>query len=237
MSSQKVFRHEFKYYINFFEYQVIRNRLKRILSNDTYSNSNGNYHIRSLYFDDLHNSALYEKQSGILARRKFRIRIYNLSDKVIKLEKKSRIGQFINKESIQISKDDYQKIINKDFCFLKDSKFPLLNEFYFHLTASKIKPDVIVDYVREAYTSKISKIRITIDKNLRTGLLSTSLFDKKSPTVDVIEKPLYVLEVKYNNFLPDFVKDAIQLSSSQRYAISKFVICKKFNKNNNWEDN
>jgi hypothetical protein len=72
---------------------------------------------------------------------------------------------------------------------------------------------------------------------LRTGLLSTNLFDKKSPTVDVIEKPLYVLEVKYNNFLPDFVKDAIQLSSSQRYAISKFVICKKFNKNNNWEDN
>ena len=180
MSSQKLFRHEFKYYINFFEYQVIRNRLKRILSNDTYSNSNGNYHIRSLYFDDLHNSALYEKQSGILARRKFRIRIYNLSDKVIKLEKKSRIGQFINKESIQISKDDYQKIINKDFCFLKDSKLPLLNEFYFHLTASKIKPDVIVDYVREAYTSKISKIRITIDKNLRTGLLSTNLLTKIS---------------------------------------------------------
>ncbi len=237
MNSQKIFRHEFKYYINFFEYQVIRNRLRRILNNDLYSNANGNYHIRSLYFDDLHNSALYEKQAGILARRKFRIRIYNLSEEVIKLEKKSRIGQFINKESIQISKKDYKKIIDKDFSFLKESTSKLLNEFYFHLTASKIRPDVIVDYVREAYTSKISKIRITIDKNLRTGLLSTDLFDKELPTIDVIEKPLYVLEVKYNNFLPNFIKDAIQLSSSQRYAISKFVICKKYNKLNNWEDN
>ena len=237
MNSQKIFRHEFKYYINFFEYQVIRNRLRRILNNDLYSNANGNYHIRSLYFDDLHNSALYEKQAGILARRKFRIRIYNLSEEVIKLEKKSRIGQFINKESIQISKKDYKKIIDKDFSFLKESTSKLLNEFYFHLTASKIRPDVIVDYVREAYTSKISKIRITIDKNLSTGLLSTDLFDKELPTIDVIEKPLYVLEVKYNNFLPNFIKDAIQLSSSQRYAISKFVICKKYNKLNNWEDN
>ena len=75
MNSQKIFRHEFKYYINLFEYHTIRNRLKAVLANDTFSNSNGNYHIRSLYFDDLHNSALYEKQAGVLARRKFRIRI------------------------------------------------------------------------------------------------------------------------------------------------------------------
>lgn len=237
MNSQKIFRHEFKYYINLFEYHTIRNRLKAVLSNDTFSNSNGNYHIRSLYFDDLHNSALYEKQAGVLARRKFRIRIYNLSDEIIKLEKKSRIGQFINKESVTITKEQYFKIISKDIIFLRESKIELFNEFYFWLTALKLKPDVIVDYTREAYTSKISKIRITIDKHLKTGLNCTDIFNKSTPTVDVIEKPLFILEIKYNSFLPDHIRKAVQISSSQRYAISKFVICKKFTKYNNWEDN
>jgi hypothetical protein len=237
MSNLRTFRHEFKYYINYFEYESLRRRLKHVLKPDAFSNDQGEYHIRSLYFDDVHNGALYEKQSGVLSREKFRIRIYNISDNVIKLEKKSRVGQFINKESAILSRQDYDKIVAKDFDFLRKSRNRLLNEFYFHIKAKKLQPDVIVDYVREAYTSKVSNIRITFDKNLRTGLYSTDLFNKHIPTVDVIEKPLHVLEVKYDRFLPDHIRKILQLSSNQRYAISKFVICKKFTKLNNWEDN
>ena len=237
MNNLKTFRHEFKYYINYFEYESLRRRIKQVLKPDVFANDQGEYHIRSLYFDDVHNSALYEKQSGVLSREKFRIRIYNIGDDVIKLEKKSRIGQFINKESVVLSRQDYDKIVTKDFDFLRKSNNRLLNEFYFHIKAKKLQPDVIVDYVREAYTSKVSNTRITIDKNLRTGLNSTDLFNEHIPTIDVIEKPLYVLEVKYDRFLPDHIKNIIQLSSNQRYAISKFVICKKFTKLNNWEDN
>ena len=147
------------------------------------------------------------------------------------------IGQFINKESAILSRQDYEKIVAKDFDFLRKSHNRLLNEFYFHIKSKRLQPDVIVDYVREAYTSKVSNIRITFDKNLRTGLYSTDLFNKHIPTVDVIEKPSHVLEVKYDRFLPDHIRNILQLSSNQRYAISKFVICKKFTKLNNWEDN
>ena len=237
MSNLRTFRHEFKYYISYFEYESLRRRLKHLLKPDAFANDQGEYHIRSLYFDDVHNSALYEKQAGVLSREKFRIRIYNISDSLIKLEKKSRIGQFINKELAILSRQDYDKIVAKDFDFLRKAHNRLLNEFYFHIKAKKLQPDVIVDYVREAYTSKVSNIRITFDKNLRTGLYSTDLFNKYIPTVDVIEKPLYVLEVKYDRFLPDHIRKILQLSSNQRYAISKFVICKKFTKLNNWEDN
>ena len=87
MNNIRVFRHEFKYYINYGEYESLRRRLKYVLKPDVYANEQGDYHIRSLYFDDVHNSALYEKQAGILSREKFRIRIYNLSDSVIKLKK------------------------------------------------------------------------------------------------------------------------------------------------------
>ena len=130
----KVFRHEFKYYINFFEYHKLRLRLNKIFQSDKYSNSNGDYHIRSLYFDDQKSSAIFEKQSGVLSRKKYRIRIYNLNDNVIKLERKNRVGQFINKESVSITRDEYNKIINNDIDFLFESKKPLLVQFYFEKT-------------------------------------------------------------------------------------------------------
>ena len=237
MNNTKKFRHEFKYYINFFEYEILRSKLKTVLKRDANAGPDGDYHIRSLYFDDVHNSALYEKQAGILQRKKFRIRIYNYSDNIIKLEKKSRVGQFIRKESSSLLRDQYCMIKDGNFGFLRESTNPLFHEFYFELAANKIRPDVIVDYTREAYTSDVGNVRITFDKNLRSGLLSTDLFDRSLLTIDVIERPVHVLEVKYDNFLPDHLRKMIQISSSTRFAISKFVICKKFTKFNNWEDN
>ena len=55
--------------------------------------------------------------------------------------------------------------------------------------------------------------------------------------VRVIEEPQLIMEVKYDNYLPDIIRNAIQINSSTRYAISKFVICKKYTKLNAWEDN
>ena len=237
MNNSKTFRHEFKYYINYFEYELLRRRLKVVLQSDKYSDEKGEYHIRSLYFDDINNTALFEKQAGILSRKKYRIRIYNLNDNVIKVEKKSRIGQFINKVSAHISKDEYLKIISKDITFMKNSEKKLLNEFYFDIISSQYKPEVIVDYIREAYIWDINNVRITFDKHLKTGLHQTDIFNKNIPTIDVIEEPKMILEIKYDHFLPDFIRSILQISSSQRYAISKFVICKKFTKYNSWEDN
>lgn len=235
--NQKVFRHEFKYFINYFEYESLRRRLAVVLKRDKFANENGDYHIRSLYFDDIRNTALYEKQAGILTRKKYRIRIYNINDSIIKLEKKSRIGQFINKESAFLSREEYEKIISQDIEFLKQSNNRLFQEFYFDMVAHRYRPKVIVDYIREAYILNINNIRITFDKSLKTGLEKIDIFDKSLPTVDVVEEPKMVLEIKYDHFLPDYIRNILQIRSSQRWAISKYVICRKFSKENSWEDN
>jgi len=232
----KIFRHELKYYINYFEYHTLRNRLRMVLKHDKYADEDGNYHIRSLYFDDIKNEALFEKQSGTLKRNKYRIRIYNLNDDVIKLESKERIGQFIHKTSQTISKTEYDFLINGEFEKLDRSK-PLVNTFLIDSEINRLQPKVIVDYVREAYMSPINNIRITFDKFLKTGLYQTDIFDKNVPTIDVVEVPKMILEIKYDNFLPDFIKNILQIESAQRYAISKYVICRKFTKENSWEDN
>jgi|APSaa5957512535_1039671.scaffolds.fasta_scaffold54305_2 hypothetical protein len=235
--NKKVFRHEVKYYINYFEYEILRNRLKVILEKDKFANENGDYHIRSLYFDDIHNTALFEKQSGVLKRKKYRIRIYNLKDSVIKLEKKSRVAQFIHKESAPLTRQEYDMIINQDIDFLKESGNKLFHEFYFDIVSSLFKPRVIVDYIREAFIWDASNVRITFDKYLKTGLYETDIFNKDIPTIDVLEEPKMILEIKYDNFLPDFIRCILQINSNQKYAISKYVICRKFTKFNSWEDN
>ncbi len=233
----KTFRHELKYYINFIEYHKLRSRLEKVLKRDSYSGVDGHYHIRSLYFDDENNSSLFEKQAGILTRKKFRIRIYNLSDKVIKLEKKERVGNFIRKESATLNSDDCSSIINGDVDFLKDSTNSLLRQLFIQIKHNNFRPNVLVDYLREAYISDISNIRITFDKDLRNGLTNTDLFSKSVPMILSLDEPWMILEVKFDNFLPDYIKNILQLRSQQRYAISKFAICKKFTKMNHWEDN
>lgn len=235
--NKKNFRHENKYFINYFDYHILKTRLNYLMKKDNYSDQNGNYSIRSLYFDDIRNSSLFEKQSGILARKKYRIRIYNLNEKIIKLEKKSRIGHFINKQTEQISRENYDKIISKNYEFLIESSKPLFKEFYLDLKINMYNPEVIVDFVREAFTYNINNIRITFDKKLETGLKSVDLFDKKLIKVSALDEPKMILEIKYDSFLPNFIKNALQISASQRYAISKYVICRKFVKTNKWEDN
>ncbi|SHO81513.1 hypothetical protein MNB_SV-15-1091 [hydrothermal vent metagenome] len=235
--NQKIFRHELKYFINYFEYESLRRRLSSVLKRDKFANENGDYHIRSLYFDDIRNTALYEKQAGMLNRKKYRIRIYNIDDNIIKLEKKFRTGQFIHKESAFLNKKEYNKIINQDIDFLKNSENRVLQEFYFDMVAHRYRAKVIVDYIREAYILNVNNIRITFDKSLKTALEKIDIFDKSLPTVDVIDEPKIILEIKYNHFLPNYIRNILQIKTSQRWAISKYVMCRKFGKQNSWEDN
>ena len=79
-------RHELKFYINPVEYQVLSLQLDRVLERDPNGDENNEYHIRSLYFDTIYNDALLDKLDGVKNRDKYRIRIYNFSDKFIRME-------------------------------------------------------------------------------------------------------------------------------------------------------
>jgi hypothetical protein len=207
------------------------------MKHDSNVANNNQYHIRSLYFDNFKNSGIFEKQSGILQRKKYRIRIYNFEKNVIKLERKERVGQYIRKFSSKLSYSNCQEILNGNINSLKSSENDLENSFYADLRSENYRPSVIVDYFREPFTYRFGNVRVTFDKDLKSGLYQTSLFDKNLKMVRVIEEPQLIMEVKYDNYLPDIISNAIQIKSSTRYAISKFVICRKFTKLNSWEDN
>ncbi len=223
------FRHELKFYINYTEYILLRNTLKAIAQIDKYAGEDGEYYIRSLYFDDDFESALMEKIGGSDTRKKYRIRIYNFKDDVIKFEKKIKQGQFVTKKSISISRGEYDRILAGDYSFLLRRKEPLASELFLELTNNRLRPRVFVDYVREAYVYPWENIRITFDKDLRSGTWLTDIFDPNAPTMPMYDEGLMVLEVKFEKSLPAHIRGVLNnIRSAQRSAISKYVICRKF---------
>lgn len=221
-------RHELKYFITPAEMNVLRGVLTPVMQLDPNGNENNEYHIRSLYFDTINDDALEEKIAGVGNRKKYRMRIYNFSDKVIKLECKSKYGDLISKQSVTIPRDLAEQLIAGDPEGLQRMRHPLLHDMFREMRTRLLRPAVIVDYVREAYIHPAEEVRITFDKTLRTGLYSHDIFNKDIPTYPVFDDPVEILEVKYDEFLPSYIQSILSGITAQRSAISKYTHCRRY---------
>ncbi len=213
-------RHELKYLITPAELTVLRNTLAPLMQLD----QGHEYLIRSLYFDTINDDALEEKIAGVGNRKKYRIRIYNFSDRVIKLECKSKYGDLISKQSVSIPR----QLIAGDPEGLQRMRHPLLHDVYREMKTRLLRPVVIVDYVREAYIHPAEEVRITFDKQIRTGLYQTDMFNPNIPTYPVFDDPIEVLEVKYDEFLPTYMQAILSGVTAQRSAVSKYTWCRRY---------
>ena len=223
-------RHELKYFINEMQYFVLSDILDQVLQRDPYGDEYNEYHIRSLYFDTVFNDALFDKMDGVRNRDKYRIRIYNFSDRTIKMECKTKVGSLISKRSLTIPKLLCEQIIAGDPTGLENTRSGLLNDVFREMTVHLLRPVVLVDYVREAYLHPAEEVRITFDKQLRTGLWSRDLFNPYVPTIPPFDNNEIILEVKYNQFLPPYIRDLLNTycQGAQPSAISKYTWCRRF---------
>ena len=226
MAEEAKFRHEIKHYINFSDYLAIKSRLRTIMHLDKNANENNEYRIRSLYFDNVYDKALIEKVIGVPKRDKFRIRFYNDNHEFVRLEKKSKIRGLCLKDSERITKEEVEKIRRGDIEFLKDSGKKVFIDLYAQMKGNLLRPKTIVDYTREAYIYPLGNVRITFDKSIRTGLHSTDLFNPNIPTVEAINSNFIVLEVKWDEYLPQAIHDIIQVRERRATSISKYEACR-----------
>ena len=230
MASTLPLRHELKFFINEGQHYLLSRALDRTLDRDPNGDENNEYAIRSLYFDTVFNTALYEKFDGVPNRNKYRIRIYNFSDRVIKMECKTKLDSLISKRSISIPRDLCEQLIAGDPTGLESTRSGLLNDVYREMTVNLLRPCVIVDYIREAYLHPAEEVRITFDKQLRTGMRSHDLFNPHVPTVPPFDHQLMILEVKYNQVLPPYIRDLLNTycPNAISSAISKYTWCRRF---------
>jgi len=218
------FRHELKYIINYADYALIRLRLQALMKRDQYVNPDGLYSVRSLYFDDYLNSAYNEKYFGIQDRQKYRIRIYNCSDKVIHLERKIKKDRYIHKQTVSLTRCQVEEILNGKYDCLRECSEPLHLVFYHACRSKLLRPRVIVDYEREPFIMDAGTVRITFDRNVRAGMDGWDIFNKEMTTVELLDPAYLVMEVKYTEFLPSVIQSLMPRRSIEFSAVSKYVL-------------
>lgn len=218
------YRHEWKHEISYGDLLVLRQRLSAIARRDSHA-IHAAYTIRSLYFDNHADKALREKLEGVNLREKFRIRCYNYDASFIRLEKKSKINGLCCKESAMLTQEEAGSILDGHWGWMAGSGNPLVAELYTKMAAQGLRPKTIVDYTREPFVYPLGNVRISLDYNIRTGLRCTDFLDFSCLTVPAGDSPI-ILEVKWDEFLPDIIRDAVQLRGCRTGAFSKYAACR-----------
>lgn len=218
------FRHEWKHEITLSDVIALRQRLRAVAQPDAHA-VNGRYEIRSLYFDNLSDKSLREKLDGVSRREKFRIRCYNRDPSLIHLEKKSKVGGLGAKEHTLLTRAETQAIIDGDYGWMAHSRDPLVGELYYKMSSWQLRPKTIVDYTREPFIFPAGNVRVTIDYDIRTGLLCTDFLNPDCVTIPAGDAPI-ILEVKWDAYLPDLIRDVIQLNGPRPQSYSKYAACR-----------
>jgi hypothetical protein len=229
MEQEKHYRHELKYSIPYGDYLALRSRVRGVMTTDPHVSENGTYQIRSIYFDNTDDKALREKIDGVAKREKFRIRYYNDDFSFITLEKKMKIDDLCLKYDATITEEECRKLLAGDLAWMKDHPEGLVRELYAKMRYQRLRPRVLVSYVREPYIYKPGNVRVTFDSHVRTSLYHQEFLTKEVADISATDTPQDMLvEIKYDAYLPQIIQDLIQMPGIRRQAFSKYGACRRF---------
>lgn len=225
--NSQMLRQELKYALGRGEYAAIRQRCGVVMRLDPHVGPEGYYDITSLYFDDLGDTALMQNYSGVSYREKFRIRMYNRDTRTLHLEKKIKYGGLGMKKSCPISAEQLRRMLDGDLSWMMGTGFPLMQELYCRMRNDLLRPRTIVAYRREPFIYDPGNVRVTFDFDVRSGICNPDMLSG-----DVLLVPTspdrVILEVKYDAFLPDIIRMAIQEGTPRRQAFSKYASCRQY---------
>ena len=228
------YRHELKYICAESELKVIERKLLCLMRPDPHADESGNYLIRSVYFDDYRRSRFYENEDGVDPRFKFRIRSYNYDDGRISLEKKIKRQSMTGKRSCRIDRDTCDRMIRGESLLGKLGQDPLLDEWILMNENERLRPVMLGEYVRKPLVYRLGNVRITFDRNISASGQVGRMFERDISRVSVLPTGYHVLEVKYDDFLPDVIYQLIDNGHLIQTTFSKFYLgCKAIGGNVN----
>jgi SPX domain protein involved in polyphosphate accumulation len=194
------------------------------MQRDSYTDENGEYFIRSIYFDTRDYGALHEKLGGVDNRKKYRIRFYNSNSEECKLECKEKKGTRVTKTSENIDNEMAKFLLSDDRMQLNDRI--VTGSMAQKICRLGLVPVVTVDYVREAFVLPVSNLRVTFDKDIAAGGIRNCL-GKDRLMSDIMGNNM-VLEVKYDDFIPEHISRLISSINPVQTAASKYVMCLEY---------
>lgn len=211
------------------DYIALLQRLRLMMKQDAHADESGTYQIRSIYFDDPNDKALREKIDGVNRREKFRIRYYNENFSYISLEKKMKTNNLCMKLSARLTENECRKLLAGDTEWMLCHPDALIQEFYTKMRYQLLRPRVLVSYLREAYTFRAGNVRICFDSGISSTLFHQEFLESASADICVLDEPgEMIYEVKYHNYLPEFIACTIQAGRLRQQAFSKYAACRRF---------
>lgn len=202
---------------------LLAGRLKSVMSRDIHQEGDC-YEIRSLYFDDAWDRCMDENEAGVDQREKYRIRIYDPKSDVIHLEIKEKNSGLTKKRSCDLSREECLAIMEGSLPLKLDGRAPL-NSLQMQMRCAKMEPKVIIAYERTAFVHPSGNVRITFDRNIMASRCCCEfLEDRVSGMTPVLPSGMHVLEVKYDEFLPDVIAQQLEIGKLRKTAFSKYYL-------------
>lgn len=223
------YRNELKYVVSVSQLACLRSRIGSLMPLDSHGNEKGLYNIRSLYFDDYRNTCFYENEYGTGTREKFRLRTYNGNQNEIHLELKRKERGKTHKDSCILTREQCEQFFNGTGLPQNGDYPAVLRKFCIKYKAELYRPKVIAEYEREAYVYKTGNVRITLDTDIRSSNRIDQFFDHRIFARPIMPAGYHLLEVKYDELLPDHIYRSLQLQNLQWTTFSKYYLCRKYN--------
>ncbi|MCR5656335.1 MAG: polyphosphate polymerase domain-containing protein [Butyrivibrio sp.] len=220
------FRNEQKYLVSKPNIEILKLRLEGMLEKDKHLGDRDAYLIRSVYFDDPYDTCLHEKQDGVEDRKKWRIRTYNCDDSFIHLECKRKFRGMTQKEGLKITRQEADAAIFGGIEISKE-RGKLWNEFAMQILTKGYRPVTIVQYLRTPYIWGPSNVRITLDQDLSSSELFEKFYDYDLPIRSISPKGISLLEVKFDELLPDYMRYMLNLENMRNTSFSKYELCRR----------
>ena len=197
---------------------------------DAHAAKKGFYNIRSLYFDDYENTCYMDNENGVDNREKYRIRIYDHNPERISLEAKQKIRGMTCKKSCLLSLEQCIQLMHGQ---IPDRIGPAqhpLHKLAYLMAVRLMRPAVIVDYDRVPYVYRPNdaNVRVTFDSNIRSVKNPHSFLDQEVSGRGVLPLGHALMEVKFDDFLPDEVHRLLMLDGLSASTFSKYYLCRKF---------
>lgn len=217
------YRVEKKYLVSDMDLALLAARLDGVMEKDIHQQGDC-YQIRSLYFDDLRDSCLEENDAGVDYRKKYRIRTYDPATGFLRLEIKEKKNGLTKKISCPLASDEYGRLVQGDPVSF-DEKRIALNELLLQTKCTSMRPKVIISYERTAFVHPTGNVRITFDRNISaSGDWEDFLLERVPDSVPVLPAGMHVLEVKYDELLPDVIRRQLELGKLRQTAFSKYYL-------------
>lgn len=223
-----IWRHELKFVCATPQLKIVESRIRPLLKLDPHAGRSGKYCIRSVYFDDEWDTCYRENEDGTDPREKFRIRIYNGSDERITLELKQKMRGMTRKLSCPLTRQQCEAALRGEILQEEADSPELLRKFIMQQKERKLSAKIIVEYDRVPYIFKLGNVRITLDENIRSSHQVERFLEQDFMRRPIMPTGDHVLEVKYDDFLPDPIRQVLQLGTLRRTSFSKYYLCRYY---------